>query len=108
MPRPGPVARVNAILASVIPVRQIMPGALAGILRGTPLTPNKIEFAWRTVVGPAVSRVTTVALNGHTLRVEAQDAAWQREVERSAGVICAKLKPLLGEDVVHGLDVTVA
>lgn len=108
MPRPGPVARVNAILATVIPVHQIMPKALAVALRGTPLTPDKIDFAWRTVVGPAVARTTTVALNGHTLRVKAQDATWRREVERSAGVICTKLKPLLGDDVVRGLDVTVA
>ena len=85
-----------------------MPEALAAVLRATPLTADKIDFAWRTVVGPAVARATTVALDGHTLHVEAQDAAWRREVERSAGVICGKLKPLLGADVVRGLDVTVA
>ena len=85
-----------------------MPKALAAVLRGTPLTPEKIEFAWRTVVGEAVARATTVALNGHTLHVEAQDAAWRREVERSAGAICTKLKPLLGDDVVRGINATVA
>lgn len=108
MPRPGPVAPVNAILATVIPVHQIMPEALANVLRATPLTPDKIDFAWRTVVGPAVARATTVALHGHTLHVEAQEATWQREVERSAGVICARLKPLLGDNVVRCLEVTVA
>ncbi len=108
MPRPGPVARVNAILARVIPVDQIMPKALAVVLREAPLTRDKIAFAWRTAVGPAVGRVTTIELKGQILHVQAKDAAWRREIERSAGVICTKLKALLGDDVVRGLDVTVA
>ena len=108
MPRPGPVALVNAILARVIPVHQIMPKALAAVLRGAPLTPDKVAFAWRTTVGRAVGRVTTIELKGRILHVQAKDAAWRREVERSAGVICTRLRPLLGDDVVRGLDVTVA
>ena len=102
------MAWVNAILGRVIPVHQIMPEALAMVLREAPLTPDKIAFAWRTAVGPAVGRVTTIELKGCVLHVQAKDAAWRREVERSAGVIRTRLQTLLGEDVVRGLDVTVA
>ena len=84
-----------------------MPDALAEILRKVPLTPEKIAFAWRTAVGPSVDRVTTVELKGRVLHVRAKDAAWQREVERSAGLIRARLGALLGDDVVRGLDVSV-
>ena len=101
------MTRVNAILGHVIPLRQIMPEALAVVLREAPLTPDKIAFAWCTAVGPAVGRVTTVTLKGRVLHVQVKDAAWQREVERSAGVIRTRLQTLLGDDVVRGLEVTV-
>lgn len=91
---------------AVIPVHQVMPAALAVVLRKAPLTPEKIAFAWRTAVGPSVDRVTTIALRGRVLHVRAKDAAWQREVERSAGLIRSRLAVLLGDDVVRGLDVT--
>ena len=84
-----------------------MPEALAVVLRKAPLTPDKVAFAWRTAVGPAVDRVTTVELKGRVLQVRAKDPAWQREVERSASLIRSRLATLLGDDVVRGLDVTV-
>ena len=84
-----------------------MPGALAAILRRAPLTPEKVAFAWRTAVGPGVDRVTTIELKGTTLRVRAKDPAWQREVERSAGLIRARLDALLGEAVVRTIEVAV-
>jgi hypothetical protein len=91
----------------VIPIQAVVSDALAGALRKAPLTPEKVAFAWRTAVGPAVDRVTTVELKGRVLRVRAKDAAWQREVERSAGLIRTRLDALLGPAVVKGLDVTV-
>src|SRR5918994_7758073 len=90
----------------MIPVQRLMPDALAAVLRKAPLTPDKVAFAWRTAVGPSVDRVSTVRLDGHTLRVRTRDAAWQREIERSAALICARLDALLGTAVVRGLDVT--
>ena len=104
---PGPVAPVNAILARVIPVHRFMPDALAGILAKAPLSPEKVAFAWRAAVGPSVDKVTTVELRGRVLHVYAKDAAWQREVERSAGLIRARLDALLGEGIVRGIDVVV-
>jgi hypothetical protein len=92
---------------AVIPVHDVMPGALATMLRRAPLTPEKIAFAWRTAVGPAMDRVTTIELKGKVLQVRAKDAAWQREVERSAAIIRTRLGALLGSDVVRGLDVSV-
>ena len=91
----------------MIPVHRVMPGALAIILRKAPLTSEKIAFAWRTAVGPAIDRVTMVDLKGRVLHVQAKDAAWQREVERSAGVIRARLQALLGEEVVRSIEVAV-
>jgi hypothetical protein len=38
--------------------------------------------------------------------VKAKDAAWQREIERSAGVIRARLDSLLGARVVRYIEVT--
>ena len=93
---------------AVIPVHTFMPQALAELLRKAPLTPEKIAFAWRTAVGPAVDQVTAIELRGTVLDVAARDATWQREVERSAAIIRARLDALLGAGVVRGLDVTVA
>jgi hypothetical protein len=92
----------------VIPVQDVMPDVLAEVLRKAPLTPEKVAFAWRSAVGPGVDRVTSVELRGHVLHVRARDAAWQREVERSAALICRRLDAVLGDRVVRGLDVTVA
>ena len=84
-----------------------MPDALAALLRKAPLTPEKVAFAWRTAVGPAVDRVTSIELKGAVLHVQVKDAAWQREVERSAAIIRTRLDALLGTAIVRGLDVTV-
>jgi hypothetical protein len=91
----------------MIPAQQVMSDALAVILRKAPLTPEKVAFAWRTAVGPGVDGVTSVELKVSTLHVRARDAGWRREVERSAGLIRARLDALLGGGVVRGIDVTV-
>jgi Dna[CI] antecedent, DciA len=91
----------------MLPLQQLMPGALAAVLRKAPLTPEKVAFAWRTAVGPAVDRVTSIELRGRVLHVRAKDAAWQREVERSAALIRTRLCALLGDNIVRGLDVSV-
>ena len=89
----------------MIPVHDVVPAALATVLRRAPLTPEKVAFAWRTAVGPAVGRATTVQLKGRVLHVRANDAAWQREVERSVPLIRARLDALLGEAVVRMIEV---
>ena len=90
----------------MIPVHQFMPDALAEVLAKAPLTPEKVAFAWRAAVGAAVDKVTTIDLRDRVLHVRAKDATWQREVERSAALIRARLARLLGEHVVKFIDVT--
>jgi hypothetical protein len=91
----------------MVPVHRFIPDALAAVLQKAPLSPEKIEFAWRTAVGPSVDRATTVKLEGTTLRVHAKDAQWRREIEHSAALIRARLDALLGRGTVRSLDVLV-
>jgi len=83
-----------------------MPEALAEILRAAPLTPDKIAFAWRAAVGPAIDKVTIVELRGRVLHVSAKDPAWQREVERSMGIVRSRMETLLGKNVVGDIRIT--
>jgi hypothetical protein len=89
----------------VIPVHRFIPEALAEILRKAPLTDDKVAFAWRSSVGPAIDRGTTVALRAGVLQVTAREAAWGREVERSEALIRARLDSLLGRGVVRAITV---
>jgi hypothetical protein len=90
------------------PIHAFMPEALAALLRDAPLCPEKVTFAWRAAVGPAMNHVSRVELHDHVLRVQTKNAAWQREIERSAGLIRTRLSMLLGDDVVRELDVRVS
>lgn len=97
---------MNGILGGVIPVADVIPEALAAVLRKAPLSPEKVAFAWRLTVGSAVDRATTIELRDAVLHVRARDGAWRREVERSAGLIRRRLQTLLGADVLRTLDIT--
>jgi hypothetical protein len=92
----------------VIPVHRFLPEALADILRKAPLTDDKVAFAWRSSVGPAIDRGTAVTLREGVLQVTAREAAWGREVERSEALIRARLDSLLGRGVVRAVAVVVA
>jgi hypothetical protein len=90
----------------MVPAYRIIPGILAQVVRPAPLCAEKVEFAWRASVGPAVSRATAVSLDPHgTLRIIAQDAQWRREVERSFGLIRSRLDTLLGPDVIIRVEI---
>ena len=92
----------------MIPVHRFLPDALAEILRKAPLTDDKVAFAWRSSVGPAIDRGTTVSLREGILQVTAREAAWGREVQRSEALIRARLDSLLGRGVVRTISVNVA
>lgn len=92
-------------MGAVVPVRDVIPEAVAALVRQAPLTPEKVSFAWRSAVGPAIDHATTVQLRDGVLHVRARDAAWQREVERSAALIRSRLDTLLGERVVGYIEV---
>ena len=87
------------------PLQQAMPGALVELLRQAPLSQGKVEFAWRTAVGPALERATTVRLEGNVLLVDASGAQWTREVARMRGMILDRLQTLLGSDTVTRIEV---
>jgi predicted nucleic acid-binding Zn ribbon protein len=82
-----------------------IPGALMELLRGAPLSDGKVTFAWNAAVGPALERVTTVKLERGVLIIDAASAQWSREIQRSSGVILARLQSLLGKDTVRKLEV---
>jgi hypothetical protein len=103
----GRVSRKRLYGVRMIPVNQLVPRALAEILRKAPLSEEKVRFAWRSAVGPVVDKATAIELRGGVLVVGVKDATWQREIERSAGVIRARLDALLGAGVVRYIEVTV-
>lgn len=84
----------------------MIPDALAEILRKAPLSDEKVAFAWRSSVGPAIDRGTTVSLQDGVLRVTVREAAWGREVERSEALIRARLDAMLGRGVVRSIEIS--
>lgn len=88
------------------PVQDDLSNALVVMLKDQPISRGKIAFAWRTVVGTAVSRATEVELQPRgTLVVRVGNVHWRREVERLAPTIVRRLERFLGRGVVTGLDV---
>ena len=76
------------------------------LLRGQPLSPAKVRFAWRITVGASMARVTSVTLDPNgTLLVRADSVHWQRETARSASVIKRRLAELLGNNVVKKVTI---
>jgi predicted nucleic acid-binding Zn ribbon protein len=87
------------------PLHDSVPGVLSQILRKAPLSPGKVDFAWRAAVGPALARISTVHLEEHILYVEAADKQWVRELERSSQIILQRLRALLGQTIVASIKV---
>ena len=84
-----------------------MSSAVARLVRPAPLSPEKVLFAWRAAVGPAVARVTRVRLGGllGTLEVIVDDDRFGDELTRSVPLVLSRLQELLGDDAVSGIDV---
>ena len=78
------------------PLTHALPGAIAELLRGAPLSDGKVTLAWNAAVGPALERVTAVKLEGRVLLVETASVQWSREVMRSSATILKRLHYLLG------------
>jgi predicted nucleic acid-binding Zn ribbon protein len=88
----------------MIRAARIIPSVLSDVIRKAPLCQEKVDFAWRSAVGPAVARVTSVRLDAEgVLHVTAADASWSREVKRQSRLILSRLAALLGDDVVKRL-----
>ena len=87
------------------PLSHAVPGALAALLRDTPVSNGKVEFAWKATVGASLDRVTAVRLEGRTLIVDATGDHWAREIMRSSYVILPRLQTLLGRETVTDIKV---
>lgn len=83
----------------MLPVQNIASTVLAGIIRRQPASRERTAFAWSVVVGPALSRATTVELRDGVLHVTPKDERWTRELHRSGNAILPRLQSLLGEDL---------
>lgn len=81
-------------------IQTLAGGVLAQIVRRQPPSPARTSFAWQLAVGPALARVTSVEMDGTTVRVRAADERWLKEIERARPVILPKLQQLLGADAV--------
>lgn len=78
-----------------------MPAVVGDVIRKAPLTDEKVSFAWRLAVGPAVAKATAVRLaTDGTLYVSAEAPAWLDGVRQSIGLIRSRLAHYLGEDAI--------
>ena len=85
----------------MIALHTAVPGALADLLKRTPHSAAKIQFAWRAAVGPSLARASTVQLAAAgVLNVEVPNVNWRREPERSRRLILERLELLLGAGAV--------
>ncbi len=87
------------------PLQQALPSVVAELLAAAPLSPGKVAFAWKAVVGTAVERATEVRLEHGVLVIEPASRQWARELNRSRDVILARLQRLLGADAVKSIVV---
>jgi hypothetical protein len=78
-----------------------MPAVVAEIIRKAPLTDEKVAFAWRLAVGPAIGKATTVRLGSNgTLHVSAESQAWCDAIAKSFGLIRSRLAHYLGDETI--------
>ena len=81
----------------------MLPDTVALVMRQAPLSNEKVAFAWRFAVGPALDRATSVTLRETTLHVDARGASWRGEIERSRSLILRRMETVLGRGIVTGL-----
>lgn len=86
------------------PVGQLIPRALAEIVRQAPLSAGKVDFAWRTAVGPALARTSAVRLEDGVLLVEAQTAQWASAIAGSSRIILSRMQALLGDEQIRTIQ----
>ncbi len=88
------------------PLQRTVPDFLAELLRKAPLSPEKLSFAWRAAVGPAMARVSAVTLTPDgTVEVRCADDHWRREIRRAVPMIRERLAALLGVEIVRQIKV---
>ncbi|HUR35485.1 MAG TPA: DUF721 domain-containing protein [Vicinamibacterales bacterium] len=83
------------------PIGEVLPRALAQIVRQAPLSAGKVDFAWRSSVGAAMARVSAVRLEDGVLLVEAQTPQWAAAVMRASPMILSRLRTMLGPEAIR-------
>jgi hypothetical protein len=79
---------------------------LAGMLERQPMSPGKLQFAWRAAVGPALARAATLEMHDGRITAHASSLQWKKEIDRAKPMIVERLRMLLGRDAVKKLEVT--
>lgn len=72
---------------------------IADMLSRQPMSPGKLQFAWRAAVGPALARGATLDWRDGRVVVHMSSPEWAREIERSRAMILERLRRLLGNEV---------
>jgi hypothetical protein len=78
---------------------------LAEMLARQPMSPGKLQFAWRAAVGPALARAAALDWQDGRVIVQMSSADWTREIQRSKPMILERLQMLLGKDAVKRLEI---
>jgi hypothetical protein len=78
---------------------------LAEMLARQPMSPGKLQFAWRAAVGPALARAAVLDWQEGRVIVQMSSADWTREIQRSKPMILERLQMLLGKDAVKRLEI---
>jgi predicted nucleic acid-binding Zn ribbon protein len=75
---------------------------LRRLLASQPTTPAKVAFAWRMAAGSALGRAGDVSFrNDGVLVVRASTDAWRKEMQRATPMLLARVRELVGRDVVR-------
>ena len=90
-------------LLAMIRLDRVIPDVLAEVIRKAPLCPEKVSFAWREAVGPAIARASSIRHDDHGVLHVTADPAWKAEIRRSSKMILARLERLLGSGVVTAI-----
>ena len=75
------------------------------MLAKQPMSPGKLQFAWRAAVGPALARAATLDWRDGRIVVHMSSPEWTREIQRSKPMILERLRMLLGNEAAKRLDV---
>jgi len=83
----------------VEPIQSFLHTFVAALVKPAPLSPGKVQCAWRLAVGPALARATRVAAApGGVIDVHVDDPNWRQELERSRDLIVGRLQAALGAE----------
>ena len=75
---------------------------LRRLMASQPTTPAKVAFAWRMAAGSALGRAGDPSWRKDgVLVVRASSDAWRREIRRATPMLLARVRELVGGDVVR-------